>query len=75
MVKGDLVRINKNTCGSTDVGCSDLFHEDYPLVKEGELGIYLRDYTKHNYKVIFVFSLQKSLGFYSYEIEPLKKEQ
>ena len=75
MVKGDLVRIKNNTCGSTDIGYSHLFDENYPLVKEGELGIYLRDYTKHRYKVIFVFSLQKSLGFYSYEIEPLKKDQ
>ena len=75
MVKGDLVRVIKATIGSSDIGDSAFYDEDYPYVGNGELGIYLRDYTKHKYKVVFIFSLQKSLGFYDSEIEPVKKEQ
>lgn len=76
MVKGDLVRINKNTSGSADIGSYTNIDKLYPPVDEGELGIYLGVCKKHGYyKIIFIFSLQKALGFYPFEIEPLKKEQ
>ena len=76
MVKGDLVRINKNTAGSNDIGYYTEIDEHYPHVGEGELGIYLGVCKKHGYyKIIFIFSLQKALGFYHDEVEPLKKEQ
>lgn len=76
MVKGDLVRINKNTLGSTYIGYKDLLDEEYLPVNNGELGIYLSDYVKHGFhKIIFIFSLQKTLCIYHDGIEPLKKEQ